>query len=217
MRVAKKKSLTKTINAAFGWDKKPVRKGKSLGSIATADEIKDMNYVLMDLGPYAKYFHKPATNFTAMYHGEPGAGKTTFLLKFANWFATNKGSVLFISAEEYGSPTLSEKLKQIKNISSNLTFAGSLDALSNYHPDLVIIDSVQVAKLSLDQFQKYKKRYQQTAFILLVQKNKKGDFKGTKDWEHEVDIAGNVMFNEAGKRILDTYKNRYGNVSEELI
>lgn len=218
MRVAKKKkaTLTQTINKAFGWDK--TKKQAKLNKIATGDQITAMDYVLMHLGPYKKYFGKPSQNFTAMIHGEPGSGKTVFLLKFANWFSHNIGSVLYISAEEFGSPTLAEKLKKIKLLNeNNLHFARSLDAISNYNYDLIVIDSVQVAKLSLDQFQNLKKRYDLTAIVLSVQKNKKGNFKGTKDWEHEVDMAANILFNKDGNRVMDTYKNRYGKISEELI
>jgi predicted ATP-dependent serine protease len=49
-----------------------------------------------------------------------------------------------------------------------------------------------------------------TAFIGILQKNKDGSFKGGKEWEHEFEIASELIFNEDGKRAIRTYKNRYG-------
>jgi predicted ATP-dependent serine protease len=182
----------------------------SLGELSTAADVANMDYVLIDLGPYKQYFGKPATNVKIMVHGEPGAGKSYFLLKFANWFAKNRGSALYVAAEEYGSPTLSEKLKSIKTeLSPNLVFAQNLDSLNNYHYDLVVIDSVQAAKLTLEQFHELLQRYTNTAFVLVLQKTKEGKYKGAKDWEHDIDIAAEVIFDSEGDRAINVTKNRY--------
>lgn len=193
---------------------------KALSGVVTASDVANMDYILMDLGPYAKYFGKPATNVKIMVHGQPGAGKSYFLLKLANWYAKNIGSVLYVAAEEYGSPTLAEKLKDIKqSFSPNLHFSGDLDSscLSNYEYELVILDSIQAAKLGLDEFKELVKNHPQTAFIIVLQKTKDGNFKGSKEWEHEIDTAAEVKFNDEGVRVLDTYKNRYQVMGEQEI
>lgn len=191
---------------------------KALSGIVTANDVANMDYVLMSLGPYEKYFGKPATNVKMMVHGQPGAGKTYFLLKFANWFAKNIGSVLYVAAEEYGSPTLAEKLKAIKQpFSPNLHFSPDVNGLNNYEYDLVIFDSIQAAKLDLDMFKELVKRYPLSAFILVLQKTKDGNFKGSKEWEHEIDIASEVKFNDDGERVIHTYKNRYQVIGENKI
>lgn len=195
-------------------------KSVALSGVVTASDVANMDYVLMKLGPYKKYFGAPATNVKIMVHGQPGAGKSFFLLRFANWFAKNIGSVLYVAAEEYGSPTLAEKLKQLnEQFSTNLHFAPSISAsaLSNYHYDLVILDSIQAANLTIDQFRELVSQRPDTAFVLVLQKTKEGNFKGSKEWEHDIDIAGELRFNDEGERVLNVYKNRYQVIGENKI
>lgn len=184
---------------------------KALSGVVTAQDVASMDYQLLNLGPYTKYFGQPATNVKVMVHGQPGAGKSYFLLQFANWFAENQGSALYVAAEEYGSPTLAEKLKSIGNLSSNLHFSASIEKslLSNYEYDLVIIDSVQAANLTLEDFGKLIENRPDTMFVLVLQKTKDGNFKGAKSWEHDMDIAAEVIFDDEGNRALNVSKNRY--------
>ncbi|PZR31615.1 MAG: hypothetical protein DI538_20760, partial [Azospira oryzae] len=44
-----------------------------------------------------------------------------------------------------------------------------------------------------------------TSFILILQHTKAGNYKGGKDWEHEIEIAGEVE-----KGVITIYRNRYG-------
>jgi predicted ATP-dependent serine protease len=195
-----------------------IAKKSGLGDVASANELKNMDYTLINLGPFSKYFGKPAMNFKLAIHGQPGAGKTFLLLKFANWYAKNRGSVLYISAEEYGSPTLSEKLKALNStLSENLHFGKNMETLSNYEYDLVIIDSVQAANLSIDDFHRLVEQYDLSAFIVVLQKTKDGKFKGSKEWEHDTDINAEVLFDDEGKRVLNTYKNRYQVIGQSAI
>jgi KaiC/GvpD/RAD55 family RecA-like ATPase len=50
-----------------------------------------------------------------MFHGEPHNGKTIFLLKLAQYLAENFGDVLYVSSEEFASPTMTKKVNEFLN------------------------------------------------------------------------------------------------------
>ena len=163
-----------------------------------------------------------APDFTMMISGAPGSGKTTFLLEFAYYLASNFGKVLYISSEEYGSITLAKKLESIikdkglhkKNdgktkslIPRNLFFGKNFSDLTDY--DFVIVDSVNDVDLDLMDFREIRNIYPEKGFILVLQTTKGSDneenYRGGRDWIHEVDIA---LYMTYGKTKM--FKNRYG-------
>lgn len=96
-------------------------------------------------------------------------------------------------------------------------FSGSLTDVDLSHYKLLILDSVNDAGLTLENYKELRHQYPDLAIILILQKNKKGEFKGGKDWEHEVEIFGNLYKNEEGKRLINITKNRYGVLGEKAI
>lgn len=175
------------------------------------------NYKTIDLGPYKKYFGEVAHNFDMMLHGEPGAGKTYFLLKLANWYANNLGNVLFISDEEFGTLTLQNKIAETKSNSPNLYFSKGLKGVDVSKFDLVILDSINSIGLTLEQYIALRAQNPDLGVIAIMQKNKDGSYKGGKDWEHEFEIAGELIFNDKNQRCIKTYKNRYGVLATQKI
>lgn len=192
---------------------KPIKKA---GGVSTAKDLMNMQYSLMNLGPYSKFYGKPGTNVKILLHAEPGVGKTYHAIKFGNWLAKHIGPVLFISAEEYGSPTLSEKLKEIGSISDDLHFTSSLADLSNEYA-FIILDSVQALNLTPESLRELIKQYNKAAWLWILQKTKDGNFKGSKEWEHDSDINSKMYFNDAGEREMDVYKNRYQVTGKNLL
>lgn len=196
-------------------------KPKGLSGVVTSADIVNAQYDTLDLGKYAKYYGPVASNFDAMFHGEPGGGKTFHLLQFANWFADNIGPVIYISSEEFGSRTLADKINETQSHSKNLHFSRSINNIDLNQYAALFLDSVNDAGLTLEQYKQLRERYPHLAAVLILQKTKDGKFKGGKDWEHEVEIAGEFTkdYNEKGKleRKLSVYKNRYGVMNEHLI
>lgn len=182
----------------------------SLSGVTSASAMINQVYETINLGKYAKYWGKVAANFDVMFHGEPGAGKTYFLLTFANWYANNLGAVLYNSNEEYGTVTLQNKIIETKSNSKNLFFSKTLDGVDLSKFNLLILDSINNAKITLDDYKQLRIKYPNLAVIAIMQKTKDGSFRGGKDWEHEFEIASELNFNEKKKRVLRTYKNRYG-------
>jgi predicted ATP-dependent serine protease len=156
---------------------------------------------------WLKFMGKPCIPFKMMVHGQPGSGKTVFLLKFAQYLALNFGKVLYVSSEEYATPTLSKKLNDFKIIAPGLSFCKDITGINFSEYQFVFVDSISPSHIAISakNFQDLKASAPMTSFILILQSNKDGNFKGDKDWEHEVDIVAVVS-----DRVATITKNRYG-------
>ncbi len=154
----------------------------------------------------------PGVGFDMLVHGTEGSGKTTLLLQMAKYFANELGKeVLYVSAEEYGRPTLTQKLDDMginDTTTPRLTIKGNLKKCVLHEYDMVFMDSISHSEiaLSLPQYQQMKKDNPATSFILIVQSIKSGDFRGSREWAHEVDMKLGV---DMGKVTVE--KNRYFN------
>jgi len=172
----------------------------------TAQQVANMEYEkLLLTGKWKELIGQPAMNFDMMIFGQPGSGKSTFLISFAHYLASNFGNVLYVSGEEFNSAPLTEKIKQLPSIPTNLHFSQDVRNvyLKNYR--FVIMDSITDLGIDLEAYKTLREKNPDTAFILILQTTKDGKFKGGKEWEHEVEIAGEV---DGG--VISIYKNRYG-------
>jgi len=177
-----------------------------LNGVLTAEEMANRH---LDLLPFDSIwqtlFGRPGENFSMMFHGEPGNGKTILLLKFSQYLAEMFGRVLYISSEEFSSPTMTKKVQDfLSPRPERLHFAESLEQpdLSQY--DFIILDSVNHLKLKESDYDKLRATYPNAAFIFILQHTKGGYFKGGKDWEHNAEIVGEVV-----KGVINISKNRY--------
>jgi hypothetical protein len=181
-------------------------KCNELNGVMTAEQVAKMEFEKLNLtGKWAALIGQPATNFDMMIFGQPGSGKTTFLLSFGHYLATNFGSVLYVSGEEYNSAPLTEKLNLLPSLPKNLHFVKDLRNIPVGNYQFVILDSITDLGVDLESYKLMREKYPDTAFILILQTTKDGKFKGGKEWEHEVEIAG-----EVDNGTISIYKNRYG-------
>lgn len=179
---------------------------KGLSGVLTAEEMATRR---LDLLNFTSFWHSlfgnPARNFTMMFHGEPHNGKTIFLLKLAQYLAEHFGDVLYVSSEEFASPTMTKKVNEFLNpLPTRLHFAENLrdPDLSDYQ--FIILDSVNDLGLKINEYKELRKEHPDKAFIFILQHTKAGDFKGGKDWEHIAEIGGEVF-----KGAVNITKNRY--------
>jgi hypothetical protein len=179
---------------------------KGLSGVLTAEEMATRKLDLLNFNSFWQaLFGNPARNFTMMFHGEPHNGKTIFLLKLAQYLAENFGEVLYVSSEEFASPTMTKKVNEFLNpLPTRLHFAENLQDpdLSDYQ--FIILDSVNDLGLKINEYKELRKEHPDKAFIFILQHTKAGDFKGGKDWEHIAEIAGEVY-----KGSVSITKNRY--------
>lgn len=178
-----------------------------LDGVMTPEQISNKHYELLPFtGQWETLLGKPEKNFTMMIHGEPGGGKTVFLMQFVKYLC-QFGKGLYVSSEEHGSFTLKEKIdKYLIPFPQNLHFISHLSEmdLDNYNYSFAVFDSINDLGMNLEYFKELKRRNPNTAFVLVLQNTKDGQFRGGKEWEHEVQIVGKVE-----KGLISIYKNRY--------
>jgi predicted ATP-dependent serine protease len=179
---------------------------RGLSGVLTAEEMATRQLDLLSFQSFwFNLFGNPARNFTMMFHGEPHNGKTIFLLKLAQYLAESFGKVLYVSSEEFASPTMTKKVNEFLNpLPERLHFGENLQDpdLSDYQ--FIILDSVNDLGLKIITYKELRKEHPDKAFVFILQHTKAGDFKGGKDWEHIAEIAGEVIKGE-----VNITKNRY--------
>lgn len=171
----------------------------SLNGVVDASQIREMNFSRIELdGEYKGDFLKIYSDTQIMIWGAPGSGKTVYTLKFAQYLADKKNlKVLYIANEELGRSTFAEKINAFNIGHANLKFVKSPNALQSAGLsmddfDVIFFDSVNSMGWTLDDYRKFCDEHPGKIKVLIVQSTKDGDFRGGKDWEHEVDVAGEV-------------------------
>lgn len=207
-KVVKAKPAPKKVAKKI--ERKPVKKSipvkkekfvasKRLEGIVNSDQIKKMSFRQIPIdGIYKELFNKLYYDTQLMFWGVPGSGKTVGLLQFADYLSDRMGmKALYLANEELNRSTLSEKLNQFE-ISNKIDFAKNFKdlekagkKLSDY--DVIFFDSIQSLGIDLDDYKKLVEDNRGKMFVLIVQSTKDGDFKGGKEWEHEVDIAAEFI------------------------
>jgi DNA repair protein RadA/Sms len=169
-----------------------------------------------------------------LFAGEPGVGKSTFLLQAANFVAETNSKVLYVSGEE------SEH--QIKLRAERLNLSGTnvfmlaetevdsiIQHLDNLNPCLAIIDSIQTlfthesqsgpgstvqVKDSTLQLMRWAKS-SGTPILLAGHVTKEGSVAGPRVLEHMVDVVLYLEGENLGShRLLRSVKNRFGSTNE---
>jgi antirestriction protein ArdC len=178
----------------------PVKeKHPNLSGVVDASQIGSLKFSKIDLdGDYKTDFLKIYSDTQMMIWGSPGSGKTVYTLKFAQYLAEKKNlKVLYVAHEELGRSTFTEKIIEFNIGHANLKFVKSLEALSAANLslddfDAIFFDSINSIGWTLEDYRKFSEANPGIVKVLVVQSTKDGDFRGGKDWEHEVDIAGEV-------------------------
>lgn len=183
---------------------KVVKPIKHIHGMVDAQTLAGVDFRVIELPkPYKADFERLHSDTSVMVWGVPGSGKTVYLLKFGQALAQIGMRVLYVANEEFGRSTLSEKIRQFKIGHPNFKFTKRVtdEIISDF--DVVFFDSINSIGYKLKDYQKLRDRHPGKLFILIVQTTKDGDFRGGKDWEHEVDVAGEIV-----NRKLILRKNR---------
>lgn len=165
--------------------------------------------------------------------GDPGIGKSTLLLQICSYLGKDR-QVLYVSGEE-SRRQIKLRAERLNVDSDNLSLIADTDcgaiinAINEYKPDIVIIDSIQTVQLenisssagSLVQVRECTNAFMRLAKTLEIpifivgHVNKDGGIAGPKVLEHIVDT---VLYFEGDKqlayRILRAEKNRFGSTNE---
>jgi DNA repair protein RadC len=149
-------------------------------------------------GKWKELIGDPCEGFTAMVFGKPKMGKSYLCVEFAGYLARNHGNTLYVAKEEKLDATLQKKLndKEVKHrclyVSDHLP-----DDLSPYQ--FIFLDSVSKLRLSPEDLERLKTENPGKSFIDIYQTTKTGNFRGTNEHQHDVDIVIEVP--EKGKAV----------------
>lgn len=166
--------------------------------------------------------------------GEPGIGKSTFLLQLAEGFARQGLKVLYISGEESSEQTaLRAKRLDVKSpnlfLFSETQFFVIKEEIDKLKPAVLIVDSIQIlykANLPSAPGSVVQVRELATEFMLLAKGfgittflighvTKNGDLAGPRVLEHIVDAVLEFEGDrQLGFRLLRSVKNRFGSTDD---
>lgn len=168
--------------------------------------------------------------------GEPGVGKSTFLLFFSNILDKNVKKYYFSGEESHSQ--IKKRCDRLKLIDINLFISNEvniekiIELCKNDKPDIIFIDSIQTCNSSeidtsvgtITQIKyctslliEFAKSYS-IPIIITGHMTKTGDIAGPKIMEHMVDVV--VIFESEFNyyyRVIRSIKNRYSSIDELLI
>jgi DNA repair protein RadC len=202
------KNKAKKINGLSGC---PCTPGPSLSGpesgIMAATDFGKLDFTPVGYkGKWLSLIGDPVEPYMLMTWSKPGKGKTTLMIELASYLATEHNKkVLFISKEEGLNHTLKDKFVRLNAFSPNIFIAESLPGdLSKFN--YVFLDSVNQLQLSIDDISELKKKFPTVSFVLIFQATVDGNYRGSKDFEHLVDVSVNI--NDQG--FAAAQKTRFG-------
>ena len=238
-----KPNLTEAINEAFGWTQpvKPVNhiekpnvatKSDSLFKPITHIETRETFNLKGDLGKFLGNLERYELSMTI--EGDQGAGKTQFAFQLADAFAQAGYEVGFFSLE-IGAGSDIIKRNRDKYLSpqglKRVLIAGDapkgIDTIREYAPKfgVIIIDSFTKLNADSREFDKLRKDFPETIWIVLFQRTSGGTIRGGTAPLFDAGI--NIEVVKEDETFLNNYavatKNRYGmtglkfNISQQKI
>ena len=166
--------------------------------------------------------------------GDPGIGKSTLVLQWLSRVAGKKGPVVYLSGEE-SADQIKLRAARLQVADDNLflitenDLGKALPKIEKLKPGLLVIDSIQTVYLpelnsvpgSVTQVREcsgklmFMAKSKGITVVLVGHVTKEGSLAGPKILEHMVDT---VLYFEGERgqpfRMLRTFKNRFGSVSE---
>ena len=182
--------------------------------ILSAQELEDMDYDKYVFGDdkYGNFIGNPAVGFHAIVFGLPKGGKSIWSMQFADYLANHFGDVLYIASEEGFKGTIKDKITEWTTNRSNLKFGNFTgyeqikDNIDGY--DFVFIDSLDFAKITVEEMEELKTLNPKTSFVTVKQVTKDGKFRGSQEYAHNCDVIVSI---EDG---IATQKGRYNPQSQ---
>jgi len=160
-------------------------------------------------GKWLQLIGDPVEPYSMMIWSKPGKGKSSLMIEFSQYLASTFGKrVLFVAKEEGIGYTLKEKFVRM-----GATHPGIDISPENLPQDLtiydyVIVDSVTAFGYNPTVLERLKDQNPTVSFVWIFQSTKDGNFRGSKDFEHLVDVS--IIVNELG--FARAEKSRFGGI-----
>lgn len=188
---------------------------KTGGNVMNSVDFSKLEFNSIGLkDKWLKLIGDPAPGFSAMVFGKPKMGKSYLCVDFAGYLARNHGPVLYVAREEKLDATLQKKLKDKEVAHPDLFVSDFLPKdLSPYQ--FIFIDSVNKLGLTPQDIERMRIDNPGKSFIFVFQTTKEGNFRGTNQFQHDVDVVIEVpekgkavqfgRFNQGGE--MDIFEN----------
>lgn len=161
-------------------------------------------------GKWLQLIGDPCAGFSAMVFGKPKMGKSYLCVDWAGYLARNHGNTLYVAREEQLNGTLQKKLEEKHVKHRSLYVSDHLpDDLTNY--EYIFLDSINKLGLTPQDLDNLKAKYPGKNFIDIHQTTKDGKFRGTNEYQHDVDIVIEVP--ERGKAVQFGRFNQGGEIA----
>jgi hypothetical protein len=186
--------------------------GNNSGPAMSLGEARNKRYKRIGLtGDFRRVIGDACMPTSILLSGSGGDGKTTWMLLFAHNLIQLGYRVLYAAFEQYNSPTFLELTGRLGIPDhQNLTITGTIvmsDPKKNPgNYDFIFLDSKDAGRVTVDMFRALKSRFTLKSFVLSSQGTKEGKFRGSGEWQNEVDT---VLEAKSGV-IQATSKNRWG-------
>lgn len=173
--------------------------------VSSVDFMGAVFTVIPFSGKWKSLIGDPSDPFKLMFFGLPGNGKTTLAILFAHYLASEHNKrVLFVSKEEGFVHTFQEKFNRLNASHHNLFVVDQIPlSLASY--DVVFLDSVNSLHLSPEDLLKLYEKYPKTSFVCIHKVTKDGKFRGSQEYEHDVDVSVSCL-----NMVATAQKNRFG-------
>ena len=188
--------------AGISCKKKELKSGNALGSVEFLSA--DFN-ILPFSGKWRQLIGSPSEPFKIMIYGKAGSGKSSCSLQLAQYLATLGKKVLYVADEEKFSYTLQEKMKRYGIAHPNLSIIDKMPTDTTGY-NVIFIDSVNSIGYEPEDLRKLDKGQ---SWVYVFQSTKEGNFRGSQEFEHDVDTSICVENMKA-----HAIKNRFGGKGE---
>lgn len=161
--------------------------------------IEFENLPIETLGLFGKWYDligDATPGFIVMIFGKPKLGKTYLAIDLAGFLAFYFGPVLYVTKEEGFSGTFQQKIIEQEAAHPELYIANQIPEDLNPY-EFVFFDSATKLNLVPEDIAWYKQLYPGKTFVYVFQATKDGNFRGSQEFEHDVDVIIEVY--ELGK------------------
>lgn len=157
----------------------------------TGADVLEMNFPTYKFSKeWSELLGNPSKPFSMMVYGDAKAGKSYFCLSLAQYLTTF-GSVAYFVVEEGIGETMRRKIETTGAddvfILPSQNINDIISMLKTHKYKIVFIDSVSSAGMKVDDFKNLKATFPKTSFIAILQTTKDNNYRGEKEWKHEVD------------------------------
>ncbi len=203
------------------------------GRIYSIKTIREKNYHGVEFAPeFVELLGSPEANFTGMFYGKSGSGKSVQLLKLCEHYSETYGKVLYNTHEEGVNKTIRKRIED-HNINSQKLYMGDridfellCKKIKSNSYRMIVLDSVNVMKFTVAQLLELRRLFakRKLAVVMVAFGTQMGSTRNVDDLLHACDIKvffkdgvayshGRYTSGVVEKRFFDTKQKKIGQPS----